>query len=241
MFAGNVMWLGDNMRTREGLGYTHERSEISQYPSDFVPYHSKFLRTLFDKAFAATALLFFAPFITAISAMILLTEGGPVFFGHKRIGRDGREFNCLKFRTMALDAEAQLQRLLELDPNARAQWEMNQKLDDDPRVTFLGELLRKSSLDELPQFWNVLRGDMAIVGPRPIVEAEMQRYGDKIGDYLSVKPGITGLWQVNGRSTTSYAERVAMDVAYVRNQSFPQDLWIILKTVKAVLFGSGAR
>ena len=198
-------------------------------------------RTLFDKGFALLALVFFAPFIGAIALLLWATEGGPVFFAHKRIGKDGRVFRCLKFRTMAVDAEEQLQRLLERDPDARAQWESNQKLDDDPRITCLGEFFRKTSLDELPQFWNVLKGEMAIVGPRPIVAAELPRYGDHIADYLSVKPGITGAWQVNGRSKTTYEERVKMDVEYVRGRTFWKDLGIVVKTVKVLIFSEGAQ
>lgn len=197
-------------------------------------------RTAFDKGFALAALLFFAPFLVAISALILLREGRPLLHGHTRVGRDGREFQCLKFRTMVLDAEARLDELLQSDPAARAEWEANQKLEDDPRVTCLGLFLRKSSLDELPQFWNVLRGDMAIVGPRPIVLSEAHHYGQHYADYLSVKPGITGLWQVSGRSETSYDERVALDMDYIAHRPFRRDLWIIAKTVKVVLTGSGA-
>lgn len=198
-------------------------------------------RSLFDRTFALCALLFFAPFLVLIALVILVTEGGPIFFAHKRIGLDGKAFYCLKFRTMAKDAEARLEALLASDPAIREHWEANQKLDDDPRITCLGEFLRKSSLDELPQFLNVLRGEMAIVGPRPIVDAEAHHYGDNFTDYLSVKPGVTGLWQVNGRSSTTYEERVAMDVDYVRNRSFMRDIGIIIKTVKVVALGKGAQ
>lgn len=187
------------------------------------------------------ALLFFAPFIGLIALAILVSEGGPVFFAHKRIGRDGREFNCLKFRTMAVDAEARLAKLLASDREAAAQWKANQKLDDDPRITCIGEFFRKTSLDELPQFWNVLMGDMSIVGPRPIVASETHHYGEFLPDYQSVKPGITGYWQVNGRSLTTYEERVEMDVEYLRSRTFKKDIGIILKTVKVMLLGSGAR
>ncbi|UYV35712.1 sugar transferase [Rhodobacteraceae bacterium D3-12] len=198
-------------------------------------------RVLFEKAFAALALLFFAPFFVGIAFLIYVTEGGPIFFAHKRIGKNGQPFLCLKFRTMALDAEEQLQRLLEKDDQAREQWEANQKLDGDPRITCIGEFFRKTSLDELPQFWNVLKGEMSIVGPRPIVASEIHHYGDNILEYLSVKPGITGEWQVNGRSKTTYEQRVAMDVAYVRGRTFAKDLRIIAKTVKVMIFGDGAQ
>ncbi|WP_170464902.1 sugar transferase [Ruegeria arenilitoris] len=199
------------------------------------------IKSLFDRLFAFLALIFFAPFIVLISVVILITDGGPILFAHRRIGRGGKEFNCLKFRTMARDAEERLANILESDAEARAQWEAHQKLDEDPRITTVGEFFRKTSLDELPQFWNVLRGDMAIVGPRPVVAAEASHYGEHFCDYLSVKPGITGHWQVNGRSNTTYAERVEMDVDYVRNQSFARDVIIILKTIKVMIMGDGAR
>lgn len=197
-------------------------------------------KAVFDRVFAALALLFFAPFLILISLVIFLGDGGPILFRHKRVGRDGRSFNCLKFRTMANNAEERLSAILASDPKARAEWEANQKLEDDPRITCVGEFFRKTSLDELPQFWNVLRGEMSVVGPRPIVEEEAKHYGEHFEDYLSVRPGVTGLWQVMGRSRTTYTERVAMDVDYVRNRSFRMDLWIILKTIKVMLLRDGA-
>ncbi|MFP1645505.1 sugar transferase [Pontitalea aquivivens] len=198
------------------------------------------LKIIFDKAFSILALLFFAPFLLLISGAILLTEGGPVFFRHQRIGHNGKSFGCLKFRTMAVDAEARLQRILESDPAARAQWEATQKLENDPRITCLGAFLRKTSLDELPQFWNVIRGEMSVVGPRPIVADEARRYGDHLEDYLSLRPGVTGLWQVMGRSSTTYDDRVRMDAHYARYHSFWMDLWIILRTIRVMLNGNGA-
>ena len=198
------------------------------------------LKIVFDKVFSILALLFFAPFLLLISGAILLTEGGPVFFRHQRIGHNGKSFGCLKFRTMAVDAEARLQRILESDPAARAEWEATQKLENDPRITCLGAFLRKTSLDELPQFWNVVRGEMSVVGPRPIVADEARRYGDHLEHYLSLRPGVTGLWQVMGRSSTTYDDRVRMDVHYARYRSFLMDLWIILRTIRVMLNGNGA-
>ncbi|WP_212524276.1 sugar transferase [Actibacterium sp. MT2.3-13A] len=197
-------------------------------------------KAVFDRCFSVLALLFFAPFLIVISLVILLGDGGPILFRHKRIGRDGRIFNCLKFRTMANDAEERLKAILDTDPKARAEWDANQKLEDDPRITCIGEFFRKTSLDELPQFWNVLRGEMSVVGPRPIVAEEAHHYGEHFKDYLSVRPGVTGLWQVMGRSRTTYDERVAMDIDYVRNRSFRMDIWIILKTIKVMLVRDGA-
>lgn len=198
------------------------------------------VRSGFDKLFALAALLFFLPVIALIALLLLVLEGRPLFFGHERIGKDGRTFRCLKFRTMATDANERLAALLASDAGARAEWEMHQKLDHDPRVTCLGVLLRKSSLDELPQFINVMRGDMALVGPRPIVATEAHHYGNHYPDYLSVKPGITGLWQVNGRSSTTYEERVALDMDYIHNRSFGRDLLILAKTVWVVFTRAGA-
>ena len=198
------------------------------------------LHVTFDKFFALTALLFFTPLFITVGLLLLLREGRPLFFGHERVGKNGRRFLCYKFRTMVPDARERLDELLQSDPAAKAEWEAHHKLDNDPRVTCLGTFMRKSSLDELPQFWNVLRGDMAIVGPRPIEQDEGDLYGDHFDEYKSVRPGITGLWQVSGRSSTSYEERIALDMEYISKRSFWGDLVIIAKTVKVVLTRRGA-
>ncbi|WP_353225855.1 sugar transferase [Salinisphaera hydrothermalis] len=161
-------------------------------------------------------------------------SGKQIFFAHERIGRAGRRFRCLKFRSMYPDAEARLQRLLAHDPCARAEWAENFKLKNDPRVTRFGAVLRRSSLDELPQLFNVLAGHMCLVGPRPIIKDELVRYGRYARFYLSTRPGMTGLWQVSGRSDTSYRRRVALDCAYVRSQSLGLDLKILFKTIVVV-------
>lgn len=198
-------------------------------------------KRVFDKVFAAAALLFFAPFLVVIAAVILLTDGRPIFYGHRRVGLDGRSFRCLKFRTMVKDADARLQEVLRTDPVARAEWKATRKLSNDPRVNCVGAFLRKTSLDELPQFWNVLRGEMSVVGPRPVVIDEAIFYKEHFADYMSVLPGITGAWQVSGRSDTTYDERVAMDVDYVRNRSFTGDALIVVQTVGVMLSQRGAR
>ena len=197
-------------------------------------------KQIFDKVFAAAALLFFAPFILIVAAAILITDGRPVFFAHRRVGLHGRSFPCLKFRTMARDADARLQKILQEDPAARAEGEATRKLTRDPRIHCLGAFLRKTSLDELPQFWNVLRGEMSVVGPRPVVAEEAAFYNGHFADYTSVQPGITGAWQVSGRSNTTYDERVQMDVDYIRNRSFWGDVRIVLRTVRAILLRDGA-
>lgn len=197
-------------------------------------------KRVFDRVSAVLLLVFFAPFLILVVAALLVTEGRPIFFGHTRVGRGGRPFRCLKFRTMVPDAEARLQRLLESDPAARQEWAETHKLSQDPRVSCIGHFLRRTSLDELPQLFNVLRGEMSLVGPRPIVEDESIHYGPHFAEYLSVRPGLTGAWQVSGRSTTTYAQRVAIDVAYVRGRSFMGDLGVLLRTVRVVLLREGA-
>jgi len=189
---------------------------------------------------ALVALIFLAPVMIAVAMAVFAQDGGPILFAHRRIGRDGRHFYCLKFRTMAVDAERRLADLLEGDPDARAEWERDHKLRNDPRVTRLGAFLRRSSLDELPQLFNVLRGEMGIVGPRPIVDAEVAKYGRRFRHYCAVKPGITGLWQVSGRNDTSYRTRVALDCVYARERNLLLDGYIILSTVPAVLTRRGS-
>jgi exopolysaccharide production protein ExoY len=193
-----------------------------------------------DIVIALAALLLTLPLFTVLAIAIRLTDGGPAFFGHKRIGRGGRSFRCLKFRSMVVNAEERLQALLASDPAAAREWARDQKLREDPRITALGKFLRKSSLDELPQLLNVLRGEMSIVGPRPIVEAEIVRYGRSYRHYCQVRPGITGLWQVTGRNNVSYQRRVALDRLYVQTKSLPTDVKIILKTIPAVLVRDGS-
>lgn len=190
--------------------------------------------------FVIALLVLLAPLLLTIAAAIRLHDGGPALFSHPRIGKDGRMFACLKFRSMAVDADTRLAQLLASDPQARQEWEVDHKLRKDPRVTKLGAFLRTSSLDELPQLLNVLKGQMALVGPRPIVHAEAAKYGRRFPDYCRVKPGITGLWQVSGRNDTSYRRRVAIDTFYARNRSAGMDVVILAATVPAVLLRRGS-
>lgn len=196
-------------------------------------------KLVFDLAVAAVALIILAPLLVLIAAAVSL-DGGPVLFGHKRIGAQGRVFRCLKFRSMVTDGDAVLRRLLAEDTEAAEEWARTQKLRNDPRVTWIGRILRKTSLDELPQLLNVIRMEMSLVGPRPIVSMEVPKYAEDIAYYYETRPGITGLWQVSGRSDTTYAQRVRLDSWYVRNWSIWQDLAILLKTVPAVISGRGA-
>ena len=183
--------------------------------------------------------LVFSPLIVTI-VFLMRRDGNAVLYRHRRIGRGGQMFSCLKFRTMIPNADQVLRELLDKDPMLRAEWIRDHKLRNDPRVTHLGRFLRRTSLDELPQLLNVLRGEMSLVGPRPVVREELLRYGRSVGTYLSTKPGITGLWQVTGRNNTDYRRRVAMDTYYVRNQNLLLDLYILAKTTGVVLGGKGA-
>lgn len=176
----------------------------------------------------------------AVVAILVRLDGGPSFFAHKRVGRNGKAFPCLKFRSMVTDPTGVLETHLKNNPSARAEWETNMKLKDDPRVTRLGSFIRKTAIDELPQLINVLRGDMSLVGPRPITKKEVEAYGETAALYETVRPGVTGLWQVSGRSDLSFRERIALDSWYVRNWSPWHDIAILAKTVPAVLSRRGA-
>jgi undecaprenyl-phosphate galactose phosphotransferase len=194
-----------------------------------------------NQLLALAILVLLSPLMGAVAFLIWRRDGAPVLFAHYRVGHDGKLFRCMKFRTMYRDAERMLSELLEKDPAARAEWQREQKLLRDPRITPIGHFLRRTSLDELPQLFNVVRGDMSLVGPRPITVGELTRYGRVRWHYLSVRPGITGLWQVSGRNNTSYDERVALDRRYVEERTVWMNLSILLKTVKVVVARDGAR
>ncbi len=180
-------------------------------------------------------LVLLSPVLVAVTVAVLVCDGGPIFFGHYRVGRNGKLFRCWKFRTMARDADARLERLLQTSDAARSEWAQQRKLSADPRVTRLGSFLRRSSLDELPQLLNVVCGQMAFVGPRPITYDELHLYGRERWYYLSVTPGITGLWQVSGRNELTYDERIQMDRQYVESRTWLSDLRILVRTVFVVL------
>ena len=199
-----------------------------------------FRKRVFDITAASLLLLLFLPLMFFIGVIMFSTEGGDIFFAHSRIGYRGRSFRCFKFRSMVKNAEAALARHLQENPAARQEWEATQKLRDDPRITPLGRFLRATSLDELPQLFNVVAGDMSLVGPRPIVSNEIARYGIYFEDYASARPGLTGLWQVSGRSDLSWNESVRLDLRYVENWSPALDAMILWKTAAAVIRGSGA-
>jgi exopolysaccharide production protein ExoY len=194
-----------------------------------------------NKALAGFGLLMLSPVLVAIAVLVWRTDGAPIFFGHYRVGLNGKLFRCLKFRSMARNSQQLLKELLESDPAAREEWQREHKLENDPRITSIGRFLRRTSLDELPQLINVLRGDMTLVGPRPITFEELRKYGKVRWHYLSVRPGITGLWQVSGRNNLSYDERVDLDREYVERRSIWKDLGILVKTVKVVVCREGAK
>jgi len=195
----------------------------------------------FDIIVALLLLVFLFPILVVVAALVAM-DGDPIIYRQQRTGMNARPFGVLKFRTMRRDAEQRLQELLKRDKGAVADWAERRKLRDDPRITWVGQFLRRSSLDELPQLINVLMGSMSIVGPRPIVESETVRYGHRIRHYYHCRPGITGLWQVNGRSDVSYRRRVAFDTIYARKcGGIGLDIKVIAMTIPAVLLGRGAR
>lgn len=193
-----------------------------------------------DLSLVLSALLVFLPVILALVAVLALAQGRPIFIRHHRVGRGGSLFPCLKFRTMVVNGDEVLKTHLLADEGAAVEWEATRKLKRDPRVTRIGRILRKTSVDELPQLVNVLRGDMSLVGPRPIVLDETRHYGARLPLYHSVRPGLTGLWQVSGRSDVSYEHRVSLDSDYVSRWSLARDIWILARTVPAVLASRGS-
>jgi Undecaprenyl-phosphate galactose phosphotransferase WbaP len=199
----------------------------------------RLLKRAFDLVASACLLVLFAPLLAFFSWKIRRSGGGAIY-GHSRIGQHGKPFQCLKFRTMVPNAQKALEDVLARDPKARDEWGRDFKLKNDPRITPIGLLLRETSLDELPQLWNVFKGEMSLVGPRPIIAEELERYGDQVDYYLEAPPGMTGLWQISGRNDTGYEDRVALDCWYVRNWSLWYDLVIMIKTVRVVLGRNGA-
>jgi Undecaprenyl-phosphate galactose phosphotransferase WbaP len=208
------------------------RNNLRRWPA-------RLTKRLFDTLVAALLLLVLSPLMLLI-AVVLKREGGSVLFAHQRIGKNGRKFDCYKFRSMVPNAEQQLQSLLQHNAHLKAEWDKEHKLKDDPRISRMGDFLRRTSLDELPQLFNVLKSEMSLVGPRPIVEDELQKYGLDKSYYLMVRPGMTGLWQVSGRNDVDYETRVYLDAWYVKNWSLWYDLAILFKTIKVVFGRNGA-
>ena len=200
------------------------------------------LKRIVDIIGAIVVIIFLVPItIVIFIANIISGDFGPLFYSHERIGKNGKHFKMYKFRSMCVDSAERLKKLLEEDEEARKEWEENQKLDNDPRITKIGRFIRKTSLDEFPQFINVLKGEMSLVGPRAVVDGEIEKFGVLKEKVLSVKPGITGYWAANGRSETNYDERVAMEATYVNNFSVKEDIKILFKTVESVVKMKGAK
>lgn len=216
---------------------TYELSRFSKRRSSgwLRNFDSAAFKRGFDITFSLTILIICAPLYSLIALLIRCTSSGPIFFVQERVGRSGKRFKCIKFRTMVVNADAMLAELVASCPDLQQEFAENYKLKKDPRITTIGNFLRVTSLDEFPQFWNVLKGDMTVVGPRPLVPEELPRYGDSIPTVLSVRPGITGLWQVSGRNDIPYTRRVYMDAWYSRCRTFQLDLWIIVRTIGVVL------
>lgn len=193
-------------------------------------------KRLFDIVFSLAVLILFSPVYLVIAFLIALSTSGPIFYVQERVGKNHKRFGCIKFRTMVVNADELLMDLISASPQLRQEFEANFKLKYDPRITWIGRFLRITSLDEFPQFWNVLRGDMSVVGPRPLVVEELPRYGTHIDKVLTIRPGITGLWQVSGRNDIPYPQRIRIDVYYASSRNFWLDLWIIVKTIGVVVF-----
>ena len=221
-------------------GMMEEQAVVLRVQNNLARKSNRIMKRIFDIIATICGGILILPIFVMIALLIYLDSPGPIVFGHKRIGQGGKEFSCYKFRSMVPNAQEALEVYLKENPAAREEWERDFKLKDDPRVTRIGKLLRKTSLDELPQLWNVLIGNMSLVGPRPIVRDEIVKYGDYINDFYLVTPGITGVWQVSGRSDTTYEERVLMDSWYVHNWSVWIDIVYLLKTVLVVYKAKGA-
>ncbi len=199
------------------------------------------VKRTFDIVFSLLVFAIGFPVFLIIALLVRLSSPGKLFYAQERVGRGGKTFACYKFRSMYPDAEKRLAGLLAADPALQREWEANFKLKNDPRITPIGAFLRKTSLDELPQFWNVLKGDLSVVGPRPVVQAEVSmHFGAKAYKILSIRPGLTGLWQVSGRSDTGYALRISLDEKYIEERTLLLDLKIVLKTIPAMIFTRGA-
>ncbi len=196
----------------------------------------KVSKRLFDIVFSLAVLIFFFPVYLLLALLIAVSSSGPIFYVQERVGKNYRRFECIKFRTMVVNADDLLMEMIETSPQLRQEFEDNFKLKYDPRITWIGHFLRVTSLDEFPQFWNVLMGDMSVVGPRPLVVEELPRYGSHIDRVLTIRPGITGLWQVSGRNDIPYPQRVRMDLYYANARNFWMDLWIVVKTIGVVVF-----
>lgn len=225
----------------QGLTQTFPQKQQASLSAPLLKIRHLPIKRIFDLSFSLLAMTLGIPLFALIALMIKSSSKGKVFYYQTRIGRGGKPFRCYKFRTMYKDADVRLHTLLKIEPSAKKEWEETRKLKNDPRVTPLGKFLRKTSLDELPQFYNVLKGNLSIVGPRPVVQEEINQYfGVKAYKILSIRPGLTGIWQVSGRNNTTYANRVELDEAYVDTRSLWLDIKLIFKTIPCMIFAKGA-
>lgn len=237
-FAGRGWQPEDKLESQMSLISDQFPNEIESHLKTRKVRRGTWNKRAMDLAIAVPALLFLLPALALIALGLLIADGRPVFYRHNRVGRDGKVFQCFKFRTMRRNSDEILAQLLAIDQDRAEEWRQTQKLKADPRVHLLGKYLRITSADELPQFLNILRGEMSLVGPRPVTTGELVRYEGYVGYYLSMTPGITGLWQVMRRPDTTYSERVAYDVEYFHTRSVGKDLVILFRTVGVVLFAT---
>ncbi|WP_026735809.1 sugar transferase [Fischerella sp. PCC 9605] len=230
-----LTWIG---RSRTFLKRGQSRKTTPRFKPrglSFQALNGEFAKRLFDIVFSLSVLILFSPVYLILASLIALSSEGPIFYIQERVGKNYRPFNCIKFRTMVTNADEILMQMMDTSPEMRHEFESNFKLKHDPRITTIGKFLRITSLDEFPQFWNVLKGDMSVVGPRPLVTEELPKYGCHIDQILTIRPGITGLWQVSGRNDIPYPRRVQIDLHYVKFRNFWLDLWIVLKTIRVVI------
>jgi lipopolysaccharide/colanic/teichoic acid biosynthesis glycosyltransferase len=228
------------LRKRQSINIAKSDRTKHLSGSDVYETNVELFTRVCDIALSVTALVSLAPVLVTVAIIVYLQDGGSIFYSQDRIGRNGKKFKCYKFRSMLVDSAERLEKLLASDPDAREEWERDHKLKNDPRITKFGNFIRKTSLDEFPQLWNVIRGDMSLVGPRPIVNNEIVKYGSSFRYYKAVKPGITGMWQVSGRNNIDYVRRVAIDRKFVQSRSLFLYLYIIFATIPAVLAQKGS-
>ena len=219
---------------RKGLQPLFNQNRLNNLP--LAALNGNFVKRLFDIIFALFILTVFSPVYFILMALIAFNSQGPIFYVQQRVGKNHKPFNCIKFRTMVNNADEILETMMSNSDQMRQEFQDSYKLKRDPRITKIGKFLRLTSLDEFPQFWNVLKGDMSVVGPRPLVPQELPKYGRKINTVLQIKPGITGLWQVSGRNDIPYPKRVQIDVYYATSHNWLLDIWIIFKTINVVVF-----
>ena len=231
LFSINNIWM--SVRDFDGILGLATSHRLNMY------WNLAIKRTL-DIVLVTLGGLVILPILLLIALIVKISSPGPVLYGHKRLGRKGKHFNAYKFRSMVMDADKKLETVLEADPRLKEEWEASHKLKDDPRVTKIGAILRRTSFDEFPQLINILKGEMSLVGPRPVTDPEIEKYGENARRILTVTPGLTGLWQVSGRSDTDYSERISYDLYYIQSWSVWLDLWILYRTPGAILKGKGA-